>query len=87
MNIDDWQKERVMTAKQYRKTIEALALNVAQAGRFIGVSERTSHRYIRGERPVPALDDLRLPWPKVSWLEELAVLLTAVWRTASVANT
>ena len=54
MNIDDWQKERVMTAKQYRKTIEALALNVAQAGRFIGVSERTSHRYIRGERPVPA---------------------------------
>jgi hypothetical protein len=56
----DWQADRRMTAKQYRTVIGALGLNVAQAGRYLGISERTSHRYIRGEAEIPEAHALLL---------------------------
>jgi len=49
----DWQAERSMTPVQYRAILAELRLNVAQAGRYLGISERTSHRYIRGETEIP----------------------------------
>ena len=54
-----WQR-RDMTAVQYKQTLTALGINVAQAGRFLGVSERTSHRYIRSETPIPEAHALLL---------------------------
>lgn len=53
-----WQDERVMTKKQYRQTIAALGMSQAASGRYLGVSESTVHRYIRGTakiRPSEAL--------------------------------
>ena len=49
----DWQADRGMSAAQYRIIIGLLGMNVAQAARYLGISERTSHRYIRGEAVIP----------------------------------
>ena len=49
-----WQDERAMTRKQYRETIAQLGLTQAGAGRYLGVSERTAHRYVSGDAEVPA---------------------------------
>ena len=56
----DWQADRVMTPAQYRAVLGALGLNIAQAGRYLGVSERTSHRYVRGETNIPEAHALLL---------------------------
>ena len=42
-----------MTAREYIQIIEDLGMNVAQAARYLGVGERTSHRYKRAETPIP----------------------------------
>lgn len=42
-----------MTAKQYSDAIERLGLTQVGAARFLGVDERTSRRWIAGERPIP----------------------------------
>ncbi len=51
---------RKMTADEYEAMIGRLGMNVAQAGRFLGISERTSHRYIRGEAEIPIAHALLL---------------------------
>lgn len=42
-----------MTPAQYKKTIESLGLTQVGAARFLGVDDRTSRRWIAGEREVP----------------------------------
>jgi hypothetical protein len=49
-----------MTPKEYERAIGLLGLNKAQAGRFLGVSTRTSHRYFDGDTDVPAAHSLLL---------------------------
>lgn len=48
-----WQTERIMTPLQYRRIIKLLSLTQAGAARFLGVSERTSRRYIEGTAVIP----------------------------------
>jgi hypothetical protein len=49
-----------MTPRQYALAIAALGLNKGQAGRFLGVSTRTAHRYYDGVTPVPVAHALLL---------------------------
>lgn len=42
-----------MTPKQYADAIERLGLSQRAAGRFLGVEERTSRRWISGESAIP----------------------------------
>ena len=49
----NWQLDRQMTAKEYIAILKDLDLNIAQAARYLGVGERTSHRYKRAETPIP----------------------------------
>jgi len=42
-----------MTAKEYIQILKELNMNIAQAARYLGVGERTSHRYKRAETPIP----------------------------------
>lgn len=60
MSKDDWQMERSMSPRAYERTIEALGLNQASAGRYLGVSARTSRRYVSGDAEVPAASVLLL---------------------------
>ena len=48
-----WMTQRTMTPAQYAWAIRQLGLNKAQAGRFLGVSARTSHRYFDGHTVIP----------------------------------
>ena len=57
--MSDWQN-RTMTPHQYAWAIKTLGLNKAQAGRFLGVSERTAHRYHDGDTAIPAAHSLLL---------------------------
>ena len=49
----NWQTDRYMTAKEYSQILADLDMNIAQAARYLGVGERTSHRYKRAETPIP----------------------------------
>ena len=49
----NWQAHRKMTAKEYIDILKDLDMNIAQAARYLGVGERTSHRYKRAETPIP----------------------------------
>ena len=49
----NWQLDRQMTAKEYIQILKELNMNIAQAARYLGVGERTSHRYKRAETPIP----------------------------------
>ena len=49
----DWTPDRRMNALQYREIIDALGLSQADAGRFLGVSVRTSARYATGTTEIP----------------------------------
>ena len=51
----NWQTDRQMTAKEYIAILQDLDMNmnIAQAARYLGVGERTSHRYKRAETPIP----------------------------------
>lgn len=54
----DWQDEREMSKRQYRAAIAELGMTQAASGRYLGVSESTVHRYLRGTsriRPSEAL--------------------------------
>jgi hypothetical protein len=44
--------DKPMTKAEYRRAIEALGLNQVQAGKFLGISDRTSRRWAAGTRPV-----------------------------------
>jgi DNA-binding transcriptional regulator YiaG len=45
--------EAAITPKQYADAIDRLGLSQRAAGRFLGVEERTSRRWISGESAVP----------------------------------
>jgi 6-phosphogluconolactonase (cycloisomerase 2 family) len=49
-----WQSLRAMTPLQFERAAKALGMNIAAAGRFIGVSERTVRRIVAGEADIPA---------------------------------
>jgi len=55
-----WQDEREMSRKQYREAIAQLGLSQAAAGRYLGISERTAHRYVSGDAAVRTSDALLL---------------------------
>jgi len=59
-NNEDWQMQRSMSPKAYERTIDALGLNQASAGRYLGVSARTSRRYVSGDAVIPAVTVLFL---------------------------
>ncbi len=42
-----------MTPKQYADAIERLGLSQRGAGRFLGVDERTSRKWIAGDARIP----------------------------------
>lgn len=55
-----WQNERSMTARQYKAVIAELGMSQAAAGRYLGVSERTTHRYASGDAKLRASEALLL---------------------------
>jgi hypothetical protein len=55
-----WQEHRMMTPEEYLRTLWRLGLCQTHGGRFLGVSERTSRRYVRGEADVPPAQVLLL---------------------------
>jgi hypothetical protein len=48
----DW-TNRAMSPKELQRSIAALGLGIAAAGRWFGVSERTMHRMLDGETDIP----------------------------------
>ena len=42
-----------MTPKQYQDAIDRLGLSQRAAGKFLGVDERTSRRWVLGESAIP----------------------------------
>jgi DNA-binding transcriptional regulator YdaS (Cro superfamily) len=58
--MTDWQYERSMTPEQYAIAIHLLGLSQLAAGRWLGVSPRTSRRYITGHAEIPAAQALLL---------------------------
>jgi len=50
----NWQHERSMTPRQYVHVIEQLGMSQAAAGRFLGITGRTSRRYASGDSMIPA---------------------------------
>lgn len=50
---EEWQRERSLSPKGYQRAIAQLGMNIAQAGRWLGVSKRTGYRYATGETTVP----------------------------------
>jgi DNA-binding transcriptional regulator YiaG len=42
-----------MTPKQYADAIDRLGLSQRKAGRFLGVDERTSRKWIAGDARIP----------------------------------
>lgn len=55
-----WQHQRSMTPGQYLWAIRTLNLSRPAAGRFLGVTNRTSYRYADGEAVIPAAHALLL---------------------------
>lgn len=49
----NWQHERCMTPRQIENAIIILGMSEREAGRFLGVSERTVRRYIAGGTMIP----------------------------------
>lgn len=48
----NWQVRR-MSAAEYRRAINQLGMNTAQAGRFLGLSTASAYRYEGGDAKVP----------------------------------
>jgi hypothetical protein len=42
-----------MSPSEFERTLAALGLSKAGAGRWLGISERTVHRYVDGDAEVP----------------------------------
>ena len=49
----NWQNERTMSPEEYVWALKHLRLNKSAAGRYLGVSVRTSRRYVAGESLIP----------------------------------
>jgi plasmid maintenance system antidote protein VapI len=82
----NWQAERTMTPVQYRVILAELGMNVAQAGRYLGVSERTSHRYVRGETEIPPATVLLLRAMRAYGIEPLVPVWVSDRRDAPRAR-
>lgn len=71
-----WQHQRTMTHVEYQDALRRLGMNAAQAGRFLGVCERTAYRYRDGHTKIPEAQVLLLralihynDWPRVPLYE------------------
>jgi hypothetical protein len=53
-NYADWRKVAAISPAEYERLLAALGLNQSSGARFLGVSDRTSRRYVAGEAEVPA---------------------------------
>jgi DNA-binding transcriptional regulator YdaS (Cro superfamily) len=51
--VTDWQYARTMTPEQYDTALAVLGLSQLAAGRWLGVSARTSRRYHTGDAKIP----------------------------------
>ena len=51
-----------MSPREFERTIQALGMSKAAAGRFLGISERTLHRYADGDAEVPVSTVFLLRW-------------------------
>jgi DNA-binding transcriptional regulator YdaS (Cro superfamily) len=49
-----------MSPRDFKYAIDILGLDQAKTARVLGISERTTRRYIRGETPIPAAHSLLL---------------------------
>jgi hypothetical protein len=48
-----WQKQREMTGLQFKLVTRRLGMSRAGAGRFLGVSEATTRRWVLDENRIP----------------------------------
>jgi DNA-binding transcriptional regulator YiaG len=55
-----WQDNREMSRREYREIIAELGMSQAAAGRYLGISERTTHRYSSGDARVRTAEALLL---------------------------
>lgn len=55
-----WQHTRGMSPTQFAAAIADLNMKPAQAARFLGHSDRTVRRFLRGQRSIPEADVLLL---------------------------
>jgi DNA-binding transcriptional regulator YiaG len=55
-----WQDHRRMSGAEYQRVVRKLKLSRAAAGRYLGVSARTSRRYCRDEAKIPPAQVLLL---------------------------
>lgn len=51
---------RALSPREFKYAIDALGIDQAKCARFLGISERTTRRYIRGEIPIPPAHALLL---------------------------
>lgn len=51
-----------MTATQLRKLLERANLTVRGAAQGLEIHERTMHRYLSGDAPVPRVVELAVRW-------------------------
>jgi len=58
--MTNWQYQRTMTPGQFVIAMNALDLDQAKTARLLGISERTTRRYVRGETAIPAAHALLL---------------------------
>ena len=56
------QDNRAMSPREFERSLERLGLSKAAAGRFLGISERTIHRYADGDAAVPVATVFLLRW-------------------------
>jgi DNA-binding transcriptional regulator YdaS (Cro superfamily) len=58
--MSTWQDQRAMTPLEYVGAMRVLGLDQAKTARLLGISERTSRRYVRGETEIPPAQVLLL---------------------------
>ena len=56
----NWQTERKFSARAFKNLIDLWEISQAGMGRFLGRSERTIRRWVRGEIKIPAAESLLL---------------------------
>lgn len=56
----NWQQQRTMTPEDYVFVLKRLKLSQAAAGRYLGISARTSRRYANGDSMIPVSQVLLL---------------------------
>lgn len=49
----NWQSQREMPPKEYRRIVKELGMSRPAAGRFLGITARQSYRYSNGDSEIP----------------------------------